>query len=280
MLKVYPITSRLSNRVIGSTNLRMPLIYAQLAAMIRAFAKRSIHPWLSGNKREGNSMKKSWTVNRFIVLIFVAVAPLLVVFISHAAAGPALSVIGTVKEIRSGKLEKLEQGAWKSIAANAKIFAQDKVRTDASGMAVLKLDNIGDLLIGPNSEYTLGDDHKNFKTILHKGFVWFKAVLAKGARMEIATTNAVAGVRGTKFSVLADSEGVDVCTCKGDVEVTANKKTMSVGSGMFSSVGKDGTASKPDTGKTLLAKQWGAKTARYAACLQCHSKGQKPKDLL
>jgi len=223
-------------------------------------------------------MKKSWAVSRFAVLMFFVVAPLL--FISHAVAGPALSVLGTVKEIRSGKLEKLEQGAWKAISAGDKISAQDKVRTDGAGMAVLKLDNIGDLLIGPNSEYTLGDDHKNFKTILHKGFVWFKSVLAKGARMEIATTNAVAGVRGTKFSVLADSEGVDVCTCKGDVEVTTNRKTMSVSSGMFSSVGKDGTASDPDKGKTLLEKQWGAKTVRFASCLQCHSKGQKPKDLL
>ena len=224
-------------------------------------------------------MKKSWTITRFSVLMFFVVAPLLFIFISHAAAGPALSTLGTVKEIRSGKLEKQEQGAWKAITAGDKISAQDKVRTDAAGMAVLKLDRIGNLLIGPNSEYTLGDDHKNFKTTLHKGFVWFKSALAKGARMEIATTNAVAGVRGTKFSVLADSEGVDVCTCKGDVEVTANKKTVRVNSGMFSSVGKDGTASNPDKGKTLLAKQWGAKTTRFTACLQCHSKGQNPADL-
>jgi hypothetical protein len=48
---------------------------------------------------------------------------------------------------------------------------------------------------------------------------------------------------------------------------------------MFTTVGKDGTASKPETGKTLIEKQWSAKTARYASCLQCHSKGQKPKDL-
>ncbi len=225
-------------------------------------------------------MKKSWTITRFSVLMFFVVASLLFIFISHAAAGPALSMIGTVKEIRSGKLEKQEQGAWKSIAAGDKISAQDKVRTDAAGMAVLKLDRIGNLLIGPNSEYTLGDDHKNFRTTLHKGFVWFTSALAKGARMEITTSNAVAGVRGTKFSVLADSEGVDVCTCKGDVDVTANKKTMSVGNGMFTTVGKDGTASKPETGKTLIEKQWSAKTARYASCLQCHSKGQKPKDIL
>jgi len=211
--------------------------------------------------------------------MFVVIALLLFIFISHAAAGPALSMIGAVKEIRSGKLEKLDQETWKPIAAGAKISARDKVRTDAAGMAVITLNKIGDLLIGPNSEYTLGDDHKNFKTFLHKGFVWFRTTLAKGTRMQIETTNAVAGVRGTKFSVLADSEGVDICTCKGDVDVTANKKTVGVGSGRYSTVGKSGTASKPDTGKTLLEKQWNAKTTRYVACLQCHSKGQKPKDI-
>jgi hypothetical protein len=224
-------------------------------------------------------MNKSGSFAQLIVLIF-AFALLLCMFVSRTSAEPALSRLGAVKEIRSGNLEKLEQGTWRTIAAGGKISSRDKLRTDAAGVAVIKLDRIGHLLIGPNSEYTLGDDYTRFKTVLHQGFIWFKSALIKGARMEIITTNAVTGVRGTKFSVLADGEGVDVCTCKGTVEVTANRKTVSVGGGMFSTVRKGETASKPDTGKALLEKQWGARTARYAACLQCHSKGRKPKDIL
>jgi ferric-dicitrate binding protein FerR (iron transport regulator) len=224
-------------------------------------------------------MKQSWSIDRSTVLIFIVTASFFFLFVSCTASRTEAPALGTVKEIRSGKLERLVQGAWKTVAAGTKISAQDKVRTDASGMAVLTLDKIGDLLIGPNSEFTLGADHMNFKTILHKGFLWFRAALDKGAHMEIKTSNAVAGVRGTKFSMLADSDGVDVCTCKGDVEVTTKEKVMGVGSGMFSSVAKDGTASNPAKGKILLEKQWAAKTTRFASCLQCHSKGRKPRDI-
>jgi hypothetical protein len=177
-------------------------------------------------------------------------------------------------------LERQEQGVWKAVAMGDRIFARDTVRTDASGVAVLSLDKIGNFLIGPNTEYAIGEDPVNFKTVLHQGFVWFKSVFVKGARMEISTANAVAGIRGTKFSVLSDKNGVDVCTCSGSVAVaTTTGKTMNVESGMYSSVQKDGAVSAPEKGKPKLEMLWQTKTGRNAFCLQCHKKGQKPLDL-
>jgi hypothetical protein len=80
--------------------------------------------------------------------------------------------------------------------------------------------------------------------------------------------------------VLSDKDVVDVCTFNGSVAVATTKgKTMSVESGMFRSVQKDGTLSAPEKGKPKLEMLWQAKTGRNAACMQCHKKGQKPLDL-
>ena len=218
---------------------------------------------------------------RLAAIIALAVVPLLLVSVTKAASGSASSVLGTVKEIKNGRIERQQNGVWKALGIGGKLFAYDKVRTDSSGMAVLHLDGIGNFLIGPHTEYTLGDNPLNFKTILHRGFVWFKSQLPAGALMDISASNAVAGVRGTRFSVLADNQGVDFCTCEGSVAVTtAAGKIVSVGSGMSSTVRKDGAASTPGKGKALLAKQWRKETARYASCTHCHSKGKKPRDLL
>ena len=55
-----------------------------------------------------------------------------------------------------------------------------KLGPDSSGTAVLHLDGIGSFLVGPHTEYTLGDDPLNFKPLLHRGFVWFKCQLPAG----------------------------------------------------------------------------------------------------
>jgi hypothetical protein len=231
-------------------------------------------------KKEGRAVKKFNVMYRSAVFVSFVAASLLLTLISGVTAEAAPSSLGTVKEIRSGKLERQDQGVWKAAAAGDRIFARDTVRTDTSGMAVLSLNGIGNFLIGPNTEYAVGEDPVNFKTVLHRGFVWFKSVFAKGARMEISTANAVAGTRGTKFSVLSDSEGSDVCTCNGSVAVaTTTGKMMTVESGMYGSVQKDGSVSTPEKGKPKVEMLWQAKTGRNAACLQCHKKGQKPLDL-
>ncbi len=193
----------------------------------------------------------------------------------------AAAELGTVKEIRSGKLERKGFLTWKALSAGDKVMAGDRLRTDAAGTAVLALDKIGKFLITPNTDYVLGESPQDFKTVLHKGYVWIKSSLAKGSKLDVSAGNAVAGIRGTRFSVLNDGKIVDVCTCKGKVAVALKSgKSMNVGTGMYSTVKADGTAEKPGKGKPVLEKLWKGKEERFSSCRACHRKGKKVLDLI
>lgn len=190
------------------------------------------------------------------------------------------SPIGTVREIRNGILERQDNNLWKPITAGMGISANDRVRTDASGVAVLSLNDIGFVLIGPGTEYYLGDPSRGFKTLLKRGYLWISARILPGRTMSVATSNAVAGVRGTKFSMIQDAAGTDICTCKSTVEVALKDgKTTNVGGGMYGAVDASGKMEPPQKGKHLLGKIWKEKPARYAACLNCYKKGKKIGDL-
>lgn len=195
-------------------------------------------------------------------------------------SGPSPSPIGTVKEIRKGTLERQDKNVWKPLAVGMVISANDRVRTGADGTAVLALNEIGAVLIGPGTEYYLGDPASGFKTLLKRGYLWISAKLSHGRTMSVATANAVAGVRGTKFSVIQDAQGMDVCACKGAVEVSLRDGTsMNVASGMYGAVNASGKMGTPEKGKPHLEKIWKEKPARYAPCLNCHKKSQKIGDL-
>jgi hypothetical protein len=190
------------------------------------------------------------------------------------------SPIGTVKEIRSGMLERQEKDLWKPMAAGMVIFANDRIRTDSDSRVVLTIKDIGAVLIGPGTEFYLGDPSRGFKTLLKRGYLWISAKLVPGMTMSVATSNAVAGVRGTKFSVIQDAHGTDVCTCKGAVQVALKDgKSIEVTSGMYGRITAQGAMDQPKKGKPQLEKIWKEKASRYTPCLNCHKKGRKIGDL-
>jgi hypothetical protein len=198
---------------------------------------------------------------------------------SHGSAPP--SPIGTVKQIKNGTLERQDKDVWKPLSAGVVIFANDRVRTGADGLSVLALNEVGTILIGPGTEYYMGDPARGFKTLLKRGYLWISATLGRGRTMSVATANAVTGVRGTKFSVIQDAAGTEVCTCKGTVEVSLRDgTTMNVAGGMYGTMDAAGKTRPPEKGKLRLEKIWKEKPARFAPCLMCHKKGKKPADLL
>jgi hypothetical protein len=211
---------------------------------------------------------------------FLMFALLLLTASEEGRCSTSPAPIGTVKEIRSGTLERQDKDLWKPMTAGMAISANDRVRTGSDGLAVLALNEIGVILIGPGTEYYLGDPSRGFKTLLKRGYLWISAKLSPGRTMSVATSNAVAGVRGTKFSVIQDAAGTDVCTCKGAVQVALkNGKSIDVTSGMYGGITAQGTMDQPKKGKPHLEKIWKEKTARYAPCLNCHKKGKKIGDL-
>ena len=156
------------------------------------------------------------------------------------------------------------------------ITANDRIRTSTNGSAVLELIDVGAVLIGPNTEYYLGDPSRGFKSLLKRGYLWISTKLKPGTTMSVATTNAVAGIRGTKFSVMQDARVTEVCTCKGEVQVTLKDgKSVNITSGMYGEVNAAGKMGAPANGKPHLEKIWKERPARYAACLNCHQKGKK-----
>jgi hypothetical protein len=190
------------------------------------------------------------------------------------------TTIGTVREIKGGVLERQDREIWNPLTVNAEIRANDRIRTGAGAMAVLSLNGIGSVMIGPSTEYYLGDPARGFKTLLKRGYLWASTKLKPGATMSIATTSAVTGVRGTKFSVIQDAKGMDVCTCKGEVQVTLKDgKSVTVASGMFGSIIATGKMDVLEKGKPRLQKIWKENPPRYAPCLNCHRKGKKISDL-
>ena len=163
---------------------------------------------------------------------------------------------------------------------NVETHANDRIRTGSGATAVLSLNGIGSVMIGPLTEYYLGDPARGFKTLLKRGYLWASTKLKPGATMSVATTSAVTGVRGTKFSVIQDAQGMDVCTCKGEVQVALKEgKSMTVASGMFGSVNAAGKMGSLEKGKPRLQKIWKETPPRYAPCLNCHRKGKKISDL-
>jgi hypothetical protein len=214
----------------------------------------------------------------FIPVLIIVLMAFLTSNNSPAATPPA--AIGRVKEIRSGVLERQDREVWNPLLVNAEIRANDRVRTGPGATVVLTLNEVGSVLIGPSTEYYLGDPARGFKTLLKRGYLWVSTKMKPGATMSIATSIAVTGVRGTKFSVIQDAQGMDVCTCKGDVQVTLKDgKSVTVASGMFGSVNASGIMDVLEKGKPRLQKIWKENPPRYAPCLNCHRKGKKISDL-
>jgi hypothetical protein len=207
-------------------------------------------------------------------------ALLLLVVPEHGHSDISPSPIGTVKEIKSGTLEKQDKELWKPLSAGMAIFANDRVRTGSDSLSVLSLNEIGTILVGPGTEYYMGDPARGFKTLLKRGYLWISAALKPGRTMSVATANAVTGIRGTKFSVIQDAAGTEVCTCKGLVEVSMRDGRMiNVPGGMFGAVDSSGKSAPLEKGKPHLEKIWKERPARYSTCLMCHNKGKKPIDL-
>ena len=223
-----------------------------------------------------SKLKKRFSIRVVIAGFFTIVFCILTCW-NETQAEPAS--VGTVKQIKSGTLDREEGNAtWNPLPQNSTIHPYDRLRTGPDSVVVLSLTNVGVVLMKSDTEYTVGSDPMNFKTILHRGYIWIKTALMHGARLDISASGAVAGVRGTRVSVLSDEQGVDICTCTGKVRVTSKTgKIMTVDGGMYGAIGKDGIAEAPKQSKPILEKLWKGETSRFTSCKYCHQKGKKGK---
>jgi hypothetical protein len=194
-----------------------------------------------------------------------------------AAALAAGAESGTVVSLRGGTLERLHNGAWKPLATGQKVATGERLRTGRAAVAVIEFPAVGRFVMGPASEIEMGREPKDFTTKMNRGALWMQTALPAGGRAAISTPIAIAGVRGTAFSMVfgEGEQAVCACTCTGNIEVTSpDGRKLAVPKGDYVAV---------DAGKPVPAKAQPAAPVLdqsgtvFDFCQACHVVGGKGK---
>ncbi len=182
---------------------------------------------------------------------------------------------GVVASLRGGTLERLDGGAWKQIGVGKKVNAGERLRTGKAAVAVIDLPSVGRFVMGPASEIELGREPKDFTTKMNRGALWLQSNLPAGSRAAISTPIAIAGVRGTGFSMVF-GEGEKVicaCTCTGTIEVsTPDGKKLNVPRGEYVAIAAGESAPAAAQSSVPVLAQAGSV---FDFCLTCHIVGGK-----
>lgn len=183
---------------------------------------------------------------------------------------------GSVVSLRGGSLERLHKdGSWKPLAAGGKVTTGERLRTGKAAVAVIEFPAVGRFVIGPASEIEMGREPKDFTTKMNRGALWLQSALPAGGRAAISTPIAIAGVRGTAFSMVfgEGEKAVCACTCTGNVEVTTpDGKKVSVPKGEYVAIDAGGSVpARPQASAPVLENSGTV----FDFCHACHEVGGK-----
>lgn len=146
-----------------------------------------------------------------LVLMGLALYP------SGPAEAARSQTVGSVTFLAGGASRKAKGAKWTRLKEGTAIYEGDVIRTAEGSKLEAKLNDGSFLRLGAKSQLTLdnvsfnkGKTVKQFKAKLVVGKVWaaVRSLFGDGSSFEVTTDNAVAGVRGTRFST-AVSEGGD-----------------------------------------------------------------------
>ena len=184
---------------------------------------------------------------------------------------------GEIVALRGGTLERLERGVWREIVVHAAVRTGDRLRTGKGAVAVIAFPVLGRFVMGPGAEIELGREPKDFTTQVDRGALWLRTTPSAGSRAALSSPYAIAGVRGTAFSMLysADGKTVCACTCSGSVEVqTPDGAKVQVARGQYVAI--DAGASAPVAAQSSLDLLEQRGTV-FDFCQSCHVAGGKGK---
>lgn len=193
------------------------------------------------------------------------------------AAASAKDESGSVVSLRGGTLERLDKNAWREVTQGQKVGIGERLRTGKAAVAVIEMPSVGRFVMGPGSEIELGREPKDFTTKMNRGALWMQTSLPAGSRAAISTPIAIAGVRGTAFSMVfgEGEKAVCACTCSGNIEVTSpDGKNVKVAKGEYVAI---------DAGKSVPAKAQASAPVLeksgtvFDFCQACHVVGGKGK---
>lgn len=192
-------------------------------------------------------------------------------------AAVAKEASGTVVSLRGDTLERLEKDAWHAMVQGDKVSMGERLRTGRSAVAVIEFPAVGRFVMGPGSEIEMGREPKDFTTKMNRGALWMKTALPASSRVAISTPIAIAGVRGTAFSMVfgEGDAAVCACTCSGNIEVTSpDGSKLTVPKGEYVTI--DAGRSVPTKAKASAPVLEQSGTV-FDFCQTCHEVGGKGK---
>lgn len=226
-------------------------------------------------------MRRIGWVLLILMLLSALVAPHYLAQEKQVVRGEAvvLKVTGSVKMLRA---PWWNFWAWKDVKVGQELWDGDRVQVGRKSTVEIQFYNKTQLRILENSTVVMGkstlynygaDSDERASSILVKtGEVWVQVekALSKIFKFKVETPNAVAGVRGTLFSVQVSGKTSEVVVDNGTVEVQQRKTAEMVlvtGGGATQVIGR----SRPqdvftaDAEKRSRLKDWGdlAKEMKY-----------------
>ncbi|MBF0480135.1 MAG: FecR domain-containing protein [Desulfovibrionaceae bacterium] len=214
-------------------------------------------------------------------IAFACLSPLLLMSVLAAPvrAQPAAASPGLVLNIRNGNLERRSQESWETLVVGDPVTVKQRLKTGPAALAVLELPQLGRYILGPDTDVELGQGGQNATDSLKKGALWISAKLPPGNSLTVQTALASSGVRGTMFTVIAGKDGMDLCTCNGNVDVTLKDGTVvKVGTGSSCKLDVRGKPMGPVTKGALVLAKYSASSKAYGICYGCHTKTGLRKD--
>lgn len=153
---------------------------------------------------------------------------------------------------KSGKavFARAQENAWKEIYIKLGLYSEDQVKTGQHATVHLQLSNQAVLRLQPETFVIVNKADKNSKdTIftLQEGRLQAQAegLRKNGGQLAIRTPSAVAAVRGTIFELNATKTDSGLACYEGQVDVSAQKVTVQVPTGMGTYVEKGKAPLRP-----------------------------------
>jgi len=197
------------------------------------------------------------------------------VLLLSCAAVQASGESGTVVSLRGGTLERLEKNDWREIGQGQQVGLGERLRTGKSAVAVIEFASVGRFVMGPASEIEMGREPRDFTARMNRGALWLQTDLPKGSRAAISTPIAIAGVRGTAFSMVfgEGEQAVCACTCSGHIEVTSpDGRKLDVPRGEYVAI----DAGRPVPARAQASAPVLAQSGTvFDFCQTCHVRGGK-----
>jgi hypothetical protein len=190
---------------------------------------------------------------------------------ASASPGPAATVAPTDKPepaslqaivvdvVNDVDADPLAEGEWQDAVADMAIYKDGQVWAQEASTARVSVAE--DLVrVAPNTIFAFEQlDSDTIQLNLDEGQVWVRVEgLSEGEAFEVETPAAVASVRGTRFSVRAESDGTTIVSTKaGTVTVSVEAHSVTLAAGYQTTIVPGGEPTEPGPMSPEERMRWG-----------------------